>query len=115
MDSNRLAVALEFLNEGKPFVVEGLKLGVISNSEMIVTGWSAYTNASFLTKQKALEELDGMIALFSHILRESEGLNKFSKGKTVKFILALNYGMGSMGICSKIDDGKIEWQLDLDK
>jgi hypothetical protein len=109
---NRIKAAVEFLLEGRPFTVENLTLGINEENDFYVTGWSQYANLENLTKSIASDELNGIKEQFADMLKNSPDLTDFILGKSVKYNLAFNYGMGSLGICSE-KDGVLTWHVSL--
>lgn len=83
-----------------------------SDVQIYVTGWSQHYNIESLTKQQALNELDEVKRLFKAMVDESKELNEFAQEKEIKYKLAYNYGMGSIGICHEEAD-VIKWEREL--
>lgn len=100
---DRIKTAVEFLKDGQSIKVGDLRLGMENPTKMYVTGWSNYCNPENLSKQIALRELQEIKDLFQNMVDSSSALNKFTKGKSIEFILALDYGHGSIGVCSETE------------
>ena len=111
METERINTAVQFLKDGGSFKVGDLRLGVISKSCIYVTGWSQFSDIENLTKYKATLELAEIRDIFKKMVNGSLELSKFIQGKVIKYNLALNYGMGAIGICSEIN-GMITWEIE---
>ena len=105
----RIKTAVDFLKDGHPFVVNGIKLNIDNSGNLIVVGW--IDDISGITKEMALEELESIKSMFWKMINDSNDLKKLSLGKNITFKLAYNYGMGAIGICDEVD-GMINWELD---
>ena len=112
MELQRIKMAIEFLKNGQSFKIGDLRLGVNDEASLYVSGWSQYANIENLTKHQALKELNEIKFIFMGMVDTSHELKAFIQGKSVKFNLALNYGMGAIGVCSE-KDGEIIWETDL--
>lgn len=102
---------VELLKNGESFTVNNIRIGTV-NDHLFVTGWTSYSSISQMSKSIALEELETIKLKFMKLKIESFELSQFFLNKPIKYNLALNYGMGSFGICSE-ENGKIEWLVDL--
>jgi hypothetical protein len=105
----RVNSVLSLLPEGHRLKIGGLTLQFITPNLVQVTGWSRSNALENITEQSALIELSEMTEIFREMVSASEGLNSFISGKQIEFVLAYDYGMGSVHICSEID-GKVNWE-----
>ena len=112
METERIKTAIEFLKDGQSFKVGDLRLGMDNKTNMYITGWSQYSNIESLTKKQALKELEEIKTIFKRMIDASQELNNFIRGKSLKYNLAFNYGMGAVDICSE-KDGTIRWEMEL--
>ncbi|MGF7232519.1 hypothetical protein [Arachidicoccus sp.] len=114
LDNRRLKIAIQFLKEEQSFAIGNLRIGFENKNTFFVTGWTQYLNLENLTKKQALLELEHIKELFQEIVDSSKELKDFIKEKNIKFNLAFNYGMGSIGVCSE-KNGVIKWEVDIQK
>lgn len=112
MEKSKVDIAVEFLQEGKSFKVDDLRLGMKENQRMYVTGCSQYSNISNITKSIALKELNEIKELFGVMVASSETLRSFIKNKNIEYNFAYNYGMGAIGICTEINN-EVIWHQKL--
>ncbi len=101
--TDRIKQAVQFLKDGQSFTVNEIRLGIKDNY-VYVTGWTSFKQLSDLNKSSAAMELNKIKAEFDFFLNECKELKDFVKGKIMKFNLAFDYGMGSIGICSEVNN-----------
>ena len=106
--------ALEFLKDGLSFSVGDLRLGIEGKNTLFVTGWSQYLDFENLTRSKAIQEIEEIKNVFMKMVESSIELKEFIQKRSVKYNLAFNYGMGSIGVCSE-QNGVIEWESEIKK
>ena len=112
--SSKIAIAIDFLKDGKPFTIEDLRLNILDEGTITVTGWSLYINFDNLTKRQSLKELNEIKILFQKMLDLSPDLVDFITGKKVQYFLYFDdYGKGSIPICSE-KNGVIKWEIEID-
>jgi hypothetical protein len=90
MSVDRINIALQFLNEGKSFRVNNLRLRVVESNNLEIRGWSQTVNLKNITRLGAIEELTNIKSDFSDMLTVSDQLKDFVKTKTLVFILAFD-------------------------
>jgi len=112
MEKNRIETAVDFLKDCQSFKVDDLRLGMTDRHNMYVTGWSMYSDINNITKQIALIELNEIKLLFRRMVESSDELKGFVQNKGIEYNLALNYGMGAIGICSE-QNSVITWRCEL--
>jgi hypothetical protein len=109
----KIKVALEFLKEGRSTNVGDLSLGINASGNVQIIGWSQYLNFSNLTKERALDELEGIKKSFFLMLRASDELRQFVQGKSLAFNLYFDeYGKASISICEE-KNGVVKWNASL--
>jgi hypothetical protein len=104
---SRIKAALEFLKDNQGFNVGGLFVSRTDNV-IHVTG---YTNFSFienLNKRIAIKEMENTKAEFNDYIEALPEFKDFMKNKEIKYYLNLDYGKGSIPICSETN-GVITW------
>lgn len=109
---NRINNAILLLKEGHPYEIGNLHLGMIDTNTLYVTGYTAYSNLDFLSKQRALNELSQIKEVFSNLVDMYSPFRDFIHNKYIEYNLAYNYGKGGVGICSE-KDGKLIWWMEL--
>jgi hypothetical protein len=108
-----IKVALEFLKEGRSTNVGDLSLGINASGDVQIIGWSQYLNFSNLTKERALDELEGIKKSFFQMLSASDELRQFVHGKSLAFNLYFDdYGKASISICEE-KNGVVKWNVSL--
>lgn len=110
---NRIKTAVQFLKDGRSFSVEGLTMGINEEKDFYVTGWSQYIHLENISKAIAIMELSNIKEQFFQMVKISSELKDFIKKRNIKYNLAFNYGMGSIGLCSE-KNGVLTWELNLE-
>jgi hypothetical protein len=110
-DISRIKTALEFLKDNQGFKVGGLFLSGKDNI-VYVSGYTNYNDLKNINKRIAIRELEDTKAEFNDYLEIVPEFKDFLKNREIKFSLAYDYGMGSIGICSEIK-GVITWEHQL--
>jgi hypothetical protein len=105
---------MNYLEVGESRKLGDLRIGVLDENIIYVTGQSKARRIEDMTEKKVLDELNSLkTELRSIIDGSSIELKNFIAGKTIKFNLAYNYGMGSVEICHEVN-GVIYWNPYLD-
>jgi hypothetical protein len=111
MSVERINIALQFLNEGKWFKVDNLRLAMTGLNNLEIRGWSQTGSLKSITHLSAMEELNNVKSEFNDMLTVSDQLKDFVKAKTLAFILAFDdYGKVSIDIVEERDD-IIYWKI----
>jgi hypothetical protein len=104
-----IKVALEFLREGRSTNVGDLRLGLNAFGDVQIIGWSQCLNFSSVTKESALDELEGLKKSFFQMLSTSDELQQFVQGQSLEFNLYFDdYGKVSVSICEE-KNGVVKW------
>jgi|SRR5688572_25491760 hypothetical protein len=112
---NRIKAAVDFLKDGKSFRIDDIRLGLIEFGVIEVAGWSQYVHIENITKNRALQELDEIKALFSQMVESSPELKDFIQGKNIVYSLYYDdYGKASINVCTE-KTGILEWGLNLEQ
>jgi hypothetical protein len=107
----RIKTALEFLKDNQGFKVGGLFLSRKDNV-VYVSGFTNFNDPKNMNKRIAIRELEDAKAEFNDYIEIVPEFKDFLKNKEIKYILAYDYGMGNIGICSEIK-GVITWEYKL--
>ncbi|QES88282.1 hypothetical protein [Rhizosphaericola mali] len=110
----RIKNAIVLLTDGHSFKVGDLTFGAKDNSHFSVTGWTRCNEFQYLTKNRALTELDEIKDLFHKMISVSSELTDFVKSRKIEYCFSYDYGMGGFEICSETD-GQIKWITTLEK
>ncbi len=110
--NKRIRNALVLLPEGHPFKVGELTLQCPQPNVIQVKGWSISHDLKAIKKRSALSELTETKDMLTKMMSASEELASFVKDKQMEFILAFDYGMGSVHICKEIE-GEVHWEYDI--
>lgn len=104
---SRIKAALEFLKDSQGFNVGGL---FVSRTENVihVAGSTNYSFIENINKRIALTELENTKAEFYDYVEALPEFQEFMKNKEIKYYLILDYGKGSIPICSE-KNGEIIW------
>jgi len=105
----RINSVLSLLPEGHRLKIGDLTMQLIAPNLVQIIGWSRSNALENIIEQSALIELNETIEIFKEMVSASEALNSFISGKQIEFVLAYDYGMGSLHICTEID-GKVNWK-----
>ena len=111
---SRIKTAIEFFNYGKSFIINGLKLGLNTDGQLYVVGWSNHPTIITLTKKIALTELNKIKKEFEAMVDEFYDLKKIITNRSIEYNLAFKDGQASIGICSEIMND-VKWHIILIK
>ena len=107
--NERIKTAIEFMKEGKSFLVGDLRFGTSELNEVKISGWSNYVNLRNIDRNIALKELMGIKSQFLASIESSPELETFIKDKVIEYVLFLDdYGKGSIQLVSE-KNGIIKW------
>lgn len=107
-DIGRIKAALEFLKDYQGFNVGGLFVSRTDNV-INVAGSTNYSFVQNVNKRIAIKELENTKAEFNDYVEALPEFKDFMKNKEIKYYLILDYGKGSIPICSEIN-GVITWE-----
>lgn len=107
-DTSRIKIALEFLKNNQGFQVGELLLSCKDNV-IYVSGFTSYNDLKNINKSIAIRELEDTKVKFNGYIEIVPEFNDFLKNKEIKYSLAYDYGMGSIGICSE-KNGVFTWE-----
>lgn len=110
-DISRIKTTLEFLKGSQGFKVGGLFLSRKDNA-IYVNGFTSCKDLKNINKRIAIRELENTKAEFNDYLEIVPEFKDFIKNKEIKYSLAYDYGMGSIGICNE-KKGVINWEYQL--
>lgn len=110
-DISRIKATLEFLKDSQGFNVGGL---FVSRTDNIihVAGSTNYSFIENLNKRIAITELENTKAEFNDYVEALPEFQEFMKNKEIKYYLILDYGKGSIPICSE-KKGEIIWDCQI--
>jgi hypothetical protein len=106
-DISRIKAALEFLKDSQGFNVGGLFVSRTDNL-IHVAGCTNYSFIENLNKRIAITELKNTKAEFKDYVEALPEFQEFMKNKEIKYYLSLDYGKGSIPICSEKNE-EITW------
>jgi len=110
---SKLSLAIESLNEGKSILVNDLRFETNENGDIIIIGWSQYSNLLNLTKAIAIAELEAIKLEFYEMQNASFEFENFIKGKVHKFYLYFDdAGKVSIAVCEE-KNGIVKWYVNL--
>ena len=110
-DLSRIKSALEFLKDNEGFNVGGLFLSHKDNV-VHVAGCTNYNYIENINKRIAIKELEDTKAEFNEYVEALPEFKDFLKNKEINYYLILDYGKGSIPICSE-KKGEINWDINI--
>ena len=103
----RFDIGLELLQEGKPFIFDGVSFWIGPDGSLQVsvdTSWRIENT----TEQTALIDLGRAKDVLAHLASESSAFRKIIEGRLQRFILV--YDCGKSGVeLAQLVDGKLVW------
>jgi hypothetical protein len=108
---SRIRAALEFLKDNQGFKVGGL---FVSRTDNVVhiAGSTNYSYIENINRRIVIKELENTKAEFNDYVEALPEFKDFMKNKEIKYYLILDYGKGSIPICSEIN-GVITWECQI--
>ncbi|MGY3214463.1 hypothetical protein [Mucilaginibacter sp. HD30] len=106
----RITTGIELLKDGFPYKVGELYLG-FGDGYFNITGNSQSIDLKNITEGGALKEMEEIKRMFENMLSVSSDLKDLIRDKKLKFSLDFDYGMGSIRICSEIDN-VLKWEME---
>jgi hypothetical protein len=110
-DISRIKAALEFPKDYQGFNVGGLFVSRTDNV-INVAGSTNYSFIENLNKRIAIKEMGNTKAEFNDYVEALPEFKDFMKDKEIKYYHILDYGKGSIPICSEIN-GVITWECQI--
>ena len=110
MDSQRILAAIEVIEAGGFFNIEGLQFKKL-NGKLLVAGWSNYISIENINRNNALKELQTIKDIFHSILSESVKFKKYTSEFPIDYVLFCDdNGKTLVTVCEEIDNSII-WKI----